>query len=271
MALKHSLIGRYNPSAIISFKDMRENIDQSSFTFGEGVPAFDLPAFLVAYTDSFNSNWGSQDVLGRMDPIYTFKNTQREIQFTVEIPCENKPEDGHYTLNALSALIRYSYPNYEVEAGGKGGSKIEGGILSTPPIIGIKFGNLIQDSDTGTHLPGILNSVVFSPLAGESRFWPAKSMGAKANYVPKRVQLAITFKPIHKHTLGYDQKGKPRRGFQNFPYGPTQGDYNDVAKFGTDLLNATENAFAGSPNDDGTPSKKAKQAQEDQALKGKKK
>ena len=42
-------------------------------------------AFLTAYSDSFNSNWNSENVYGRMDPIYTFQNTQRglNVGFTV--------------------------------------------------------------------------------------------------------------------------------------------------------------------------------------------
>lgn len=258
MAMKHSKIGRYNPAAVISFRDMRDNPDSSNGAFGKGFTGFDLPAFLVSYIDSFNSNWGSQDVLGRMDPIYTFKNTQREIQFTVDIPCEAKPEDGEYALEAIGALVRYSYPNYEESANKKGGRTQ--GILAAPPIIGIKFGNLIKDSLSGTHLPGILQSVAFSPIAGESRFWPAKSGDSSIAYVPKRIQLAIVFKPVHMHSLGYGANG-PRQGFEQFPYGPKAG-----SMFGTFNTRITPSTTT----DDGSAKSKTTQKVEKAATNPKK-
>ena len=38
-------------------------------------------AFLTDFTDNFSSNWNTQTVFGRMDPIATFQNTQRTIKF----------------------------------------------------------------------------------------------------------------------------------------------------------------------------------------------
>jgi hypothetical protein len=217
MALKHSKIGRYSPAATISFKDLRGNADESNSMFGHGDPQFELPAILVDYRDTFSANWNSQDVLGRMDPIYTYKNTQREIGFTVDVPCEASVDDGAYALAAIGSLIRFTYPNYEVQMTKKGTRGH--GVMMAPPIIGIKFGNLIEDSVSGAHLPGILQAVAFSPLAGTSKFHPPSTSVPGNYYIPKRIQLAIVFKPVHTHPLGYDQTGKPRKGFSRFPYG----------------------------------------------------
>ena len=43
-------------------------------------------AFLTSYNDSFSSNWNKESVYGRMDPIYTFQNTQRTMGLSFTIP-----------------------------------------------------------------------------------------------------------------------------------------------------------------------------------------
>mgnify|MGYP003151919341 FL=1 len=43
-------------------------------------------AYLTGLTDSFNCNWSGENVFGRMDPIYTFQNTQRAINLSFTVP-----------------------------------------------------------------------------------------------------------------------------------------------------------------------------------------
>mgnify|MGYP003120072913 CR=1 FL=1 len=42
-------------------------------------------AFLTAYNDSFNSNWNSENVYGRNDPMETYAGTDRTISLSFEV------------------------------------------------------------------------------------------------------------------------------------------------------------------------------------------
>ena len=39
----------------------------------------EFKAWISSFSDSYESNWDTQDVYGRMDPISTFQNTKRSI------------------------------------------------------------------------------------------------------------------------------------------------------------------------------------------------
>ena len=43
-------------------------------------------AFIEAFNETYTSNWNSEEVYGRPDPIYLFKNTTRNITLAFKIP-----------------------------------------------------------------------------------------------------------------------------------------------------------------------------------------
>ena len=47
--------------------------------------AVDFKAYITDFSDDYSSNWESEEVYGRMDPIQTFKNTSREITISFDI------------------------------------------------------------------------------------------------------------------------------------------------------------------------------------------
>jgi hypothetical protein len=68
--------------------------------------------FLTEFKDNFVSNWNSQTTHGRMDPIGTFKNTQRQISFAWDVPAASV-EEAKYNLLQAEILVSMLYPTFE--------------------------------------------------------------------------------------------------------------------------------------------------------------
>jgi len=99
-------------------------------------------------------------------------------------------------------------------------------IISAPPILQIKLGNLINDA-TGGYLYGTIQGMTYAPDI-EMGFWTFSGKGKKfsdkeVGYVPKVVSFNITFEVMHTNPLGFDsnQRGKGNILFprtRSFPY-----------------------------------------------------
>ena len=66
-------------------------------------------AFLIGYTDSFSSNWNSEEVYGRGDPIHTFQGTKRSISIAWAVPASSVPE-AKQNLARASKMMRFFVP-----------------------------------------------------------------------------------------------------------------------------------------------------------------
>jgi len=96
--------------AYLEIEDTRGN----SFgnTGNDGKNKIKFKAFLTGLQDNFTSNWNSEEVYGRMDPIHTFQNTTREISVSLVIPSVSYSE-GVDNLRRIHDLEKLMYPNYE--------------------------------------------------------------------------------------------------------------------------------------------------------------
>jgi len=118
-------------------------------------------AFVTAFTETYNSDWASEQVYGRADPIYMFKNTTRKISLTFKVPAATVSE-GYQNLSKVQKLIQYLYPNYtglkprswSPDANeGKGGWEETSGqahanTISGAPLVRLGFMNLVRKRDT---------------------------------------------------------------------------------------------------------------------------
>ena len=68
-------------------------------------------AFLTAFDDQFSSEWNSEQVYGRNDPIQTFQGTTRKIQIDWDCPAGSIWEAKTNMANA-ALLVRMLYPGY---------------------------------------------------------------------------------------------------------------------------------------------------------------
>ena len=173
-----------------------------------------FPAFLDNFSDAYNSEWNSEQVFGRMDPIATFRHTRRAISVSWRIPA-NSPEEAAENLDKVNLLLRFLYPLYEDRQGAS--------TINMGPLLRVKFANLIQDANTGGPLLGYVNGFTMDPLL-EDGVMPYGDNGplktGSTEILPKTIRL--NFEMVVLHELGW-RKGTGdkyyfRGGEEGFPY-----------------------------------------------------
>lgn len=258
--------------------DEKGGLFQSLFTFGsQGKPAFPvdftdgyaqkgytldflhLPsneqhsfkAFLTQFSDAFNSNFTPTEVYGRMDPIYTFQSTTRQVSVGFAIPAFSL-ENAKENLANVGALARKLYPSYSGGAGDNVSS------LSRAPLMRIRFANLIRSNQNPTlGLLGKVTGFTFTPNL-EHGFFDLKNF-----LYPKTIDVSFTFDVLHETTMGWvsgkDADGNPDEvfGFQETALGsdktdPSTSKYNSfpyAAGIDQEISTAVANTPPGDPTD----------------------
>jgi hypothetical protein len=176
-----------NTNAILKIK---------SVTVAESEVKF--PAFLTDFSQTFDATWNSEEVFGRMDPIATYQGTKRTMSLGFDVPAGSL-EGAKNNLTKCERLISMVYPVYNENNGND--------ILSKPPLVRIKFANLISAGNTD----GLLGWI------GGLSWKPNLEMGMFASnqeFFPKVISISFSFNIFHEKTLsqGSSQMNK-------FPFG----------------------------------------------------
>lgn len=192
-------------------------------------------AFITAFNETYSSDWSSEQVYGRADPIYTFKNTNRAVTLAFKIPAYN-PGEAYENLAKAQRLIQFLYPAYtDVNSATT---------IAQSPLIRIKMMNLLLRNDNGaptgapvqnqsgidlynSYAPaggagngvlGILtsltvnhnlenkeNSIIekFTVGASGDDVGDPVAEAAGATILPTLIDVNLTFKPIHNTPLGW--------------------------------------------------------------------
>lgn len=172
------------------FSDLYGNkeyqIEIYSFSMNEKVA---FAAFINDFNDSFKSNWTSQEIYGRMDPISTFKNTSRTINMSFDIHSYDLPSAKGNLIN-LDLIIKGLYPVYTED------SRFGVSTITAPPLFRVHVSNLICNVVTNDGLLGYLNGFDFKP---DMSFGQIIQDGI---IYPKLVKASLSFSVIHEHPLG---------------------------------------------------------------------
>ena len=193
-----------------------------------------FPAFLTDFSQTFQSNWQTEDVYGRNDPIATFQGTRRTLSLSFDLPAATA-EDAKENLVRYSNLIQMMYPGYytatakKIQKTAHSGVKVvdsaepdsgpgissgntvhteyipTGTILSKSPLVKITFGNLIQANSTSEDTEGLLGWI------GSLSWTPNLEMGmfvvGEGVFYPKVVSLSFDFNVLHQSQLGQTDNG----------------------------------------------------------------
>ena len=167
------------------------------FHGAEAVKFVSFKAFITEFTDNFASNWNSEEVYGRPDPIHTFQNTVRTINISWDVPSAGMAE-AQENLAKASKMMRFLYPSYRQEGNAS--------TLTKPPLLRMRFTNLIKRDDT-TGLLGKVNGFTFAPDF-EVGFWDGhkhlQALGeSNSTLYPKLLRFSCEFSVIHEHHLGW--------------------------------------------------------------------
>ena len=118
----------------------------------------DFKALIENLMDNFNSGWASDQPYGKADPIRNFSTTQRTMQITWSCHAANEAEAAD-NMRRISALAQMQYPVYEnrgymgpknnnplMAAGARAPQSQRRWCIAAPPLIAVKFANLIQST-----------------------------------------------------------------------------------------------------------------------------
>ena len=186
-------------------------------------------AFITTFNDTFSQDWGSEQVYGRADPLYNFKQTTRKISIGFQMPAASEGE-AYENLTKAQRFSQFLYPNYTTLNGGAR-------TVAQGPLLRLKVMNLLQATTSTTRktgatekslyesygagglgMLGFCSDVTFNfNLEGEHGVFQ-KSNGT---ILPKLIEVSIgSFSPIHEHHLGWDNNKKFSSGQgELFPYG----------------------------------------------------
>ena len=188
------------------FENISDNIAKNQtgpLTFKSMVSGHtvEFKAFIESLTTSFKSNWNTENVYGRMDPVATFQGTQRTIQLSWTVPAATVGEARH-NLNAVASLSTMLYPGYtanqiKVTDGNDTSTLTTANSISRSPLIKIKFANLIRAKD-GEGLLGYCDGFDHQIEIPMGFFIDNQKM------YPKVIKISCNFTVLHQHDLGFD-------------------------------------------------------------------
>ena len=120
------------------------------------------PAFLTEYSDTYSVGWGEERVYGRMDAIKPYVGTTRNVSIAFDVVSDSI-ENARENFLKYSVLTQMLYPVYG-EPLKEGGTR--GRTLKAPPLLRVKFVNLVSNSaprsdDLG--LLGCISGLTFNP------------------------------------------------------------------------------------------------------------
>lgn len=160
-----------------------------------------FPVFLTSYSDDFKSSWTPITVLGKMDPISTYKNTSRTISVGFDVPNESI-QQAMENMQKIDALIKGMYPVYSSD-GGVGGTYV----IGSPPMFRVKFANFISNVTQTDEIPTDDNSLKSGLLCHipDFKFTPDISSGffiSESKIYPKLIKVTLILNIVHENPLG---------------------------------------------------------------------
>ena len=193
--------------------------------------------WVTDFSDTFTSNWTKENVYGRMDPLATFENTQRQITLGFDVVSGNLSEATNNLL-LVNRLIEFLYPVYEHGplSDANDGRTMQN-TLKAAPLIGLRYTNLIGNPLDGQKLVGYLGGVNYAPDMSYGGFIPGGGEGGEAPhvaeqegdtrsvdegkraYVPKVLNLSLDYTVLHTHLTGWYNKHGVATGVAG-PEGP---------------------------------------------------
>jgi len=232
------------------FSDGSDNLANQGYLIEiEHVPSGEsvtFKAFITSFNDTYAPNWTPEEVYGRADPIYNYKNTKRSITINFKMPAASESE-AYANLSKAQKLAQFNYPNYSSMTC----NNIISRTVSQAPLLRLKFINLIRSTADVTSNPleygnelynsynnggkgilGFFSNITYNfnlendngggfRLLEEIRDNDGNTTYQAKNGVllPKLIDVTLgNFSPIHEQHLGWDENGIFSEG-KSFPYG----------------------------------------------------
>ena len=174
-------------------------------------------AFITSLNQSMTSDWNYEQVFGRNDPIATFKNTTRKLNFSFQVPAASLQEATKNMVRA-NTLAQFMYPAYEIANADQG---MRANTLAKPPLMRVAFANIVRDPLKGgspsAKEAGLLvavGSLNITPSFEDDGFFDP----GVATLYPQLINIDMDCTVIHERDLGWDAtgaQGEEAYGFSN--------------------------------------------------------
>jgi len=187
-----------------------------------------FPTWITEYSDNYTSEWKSERIFGRNDPIGSFSGVSRKVSIALEVPSFSV-EEARENLHQLEHLFANLYPSYRQEF-----ESVD--VMEAYPLVKVRFGNLIKsarmkknDNNVRLGLAGWIDNVSYSPdleagfhhprpsVEGGLSFSSAEVesgvvtenayMGNTSHtFYPKTLKFSFSLSVVHEHKLGWEGK-----------------------------------------------------------------
>ena len=157
-----------------------------------------FPAYISSpVTDTYTPSYSDAGpVFGRMDPIPKYSKTSRAIKVDFNIPASSI-DDAREIRKKLDIIAKNTYPVYQSD--GQSTSRL---VIKKPPLIRIKFGNIIcNPSNEMSGLLGYLAgaiSISHDLSGGVFTTFPGQEIYAK------KYSLSLSMNVLHEFTPGFN-------------------------------------------------------------------
>tara|TARA_R100000315_G_C5229040_1_gene139984 strand:- start:867 stop:1883 length:1017 start_codon:yes stop_codon:yes gene_type:complete len=196
-------------------------------------------AFITAFNETYASDWNSEVVYGRVDPIYMFKNTTRNITLAFNVPCSTEGE-AYGNLAKIQTLLQFLYPTYE--------NINSATTITQSPLVRIQVMNLLTKGKNGiaagdgpklyndyrsttdaasNGLLGAINNLSVNHNLENTEVGVIEK--AEGTILPKMIEINLDFSAIHEQPLGW-QDGTFRS--QLFPYNAPRTEEDPIDLYG---------------------------------------
>lgn len=152
--------------------------------------------FVTGFSDTWTSDYDTEDILGRMDKIPTYKSTHRKIQIEFEVVSASL-KAAKENLKKISLLANMMYPVFLQNTNS----------IGSAPLIRVKYGNLIdttsQRDGSGVGLLCACEGFKYQPDYEQTNYYDRSG-----NIYPKKVPISLSLTVIHEQDLGWKRDGK---------------------------------------------------------------
>ena len=161
------------------FKDLRNN----SYIIFRG--------YVYGLSENVSPNWSETPYLGRSENIFSYENTNRNINFTLKLIAQTSKEllMIYKKLNRLTSLC---YPEYKSDSVNFRGQSNR--LRSKPPLTKFRLAELYGTKDNELH--GFIKSLTYNYQSDS--VWETKN----GKRVPKFIDAVINYQVIHNDVPG---------------------------------------------------------------------
>lgn len=198
---------------------MKTNLQVSFFSVSTGIE-INFNAFVTDFKDTYKMEWNSEYVFGRMDPIATYKNTQRSITCGFTMPAEDE-EEAISIHDRFTSLLALTYPNFSVNAASGNAT------IASVPLFKVKYANHIMDANASVEsqsakdagLLGYINEFKYEPN-NDSNFFVKDGAIYRQS-----LNCTFNFTPLHTHRLGFIINEKTEGSTTTFKVSPAKATF----------------------------------------------